>query len=478
MEGCAEFARVILKEEMRAWGRCTDQQLKELEAIVGAENLSTGESALGLASRDESYYVPNIPPQVVVMPGLAQEISAIMKIANPGRIPVTARGAGTSIEGNPVPLFGGIVVDMQRFDKIIEIRPEDFVAVVEAGLGYKDLNKALGQHGLFFPPDPGAGATIGGMIANNASGVRTIKYGATKDYILKMTAVLANGEIIEIGSLASKSSSGYDLARLFVGSEGTLGIVTQASLRLAGIPSHFSAAIATFPALQAAAQSVFQIMRWGFSPAALEVLTADLVQMLNRDRNLGLREEHSLFMEFHGASEVALEQELGPVEELCQGAGALSFQAGLGVDERNELWEARYETYESIKHTHPGADPFVADVAVPISCYPEILEYTAEVIRQYGVAGYPFGHAGDGNLHIVFMGDASDEEGWQKIIMANEAIVSRALELEGTCTGEHGVGIGKQPFMEREHGASLQLMREIKALLDPQGILNPGKILP
>ncbi len=460
------------------WGQCSDKELKELEGIVGGDNLSTGDSALRLASRDESYYTPQIPPQVVVRPRSAEEISAILGIANPRRIPVTARGAGTSIEGNPVPLFGGIVVDMQRFNRIIGIHPEDFVAVVEAGVGYRDLNKTLGRNGLFFPPDPGAGATIGGMIANNASGVRTIKYGATKDYVLKMTVVLAQGEMIEIGSLATKSSSGYDLARLFVGSEGTLGIVTQASLRLAGIPSHFSAGIATFPALQAAAQAVFQIMRWGFSPAALEILTADLVRMLNRDRGLRLREEHSLFMEFHGASEVALEQDLGPVEELCQEAGALSFQSGLGIDERNELWEARYETYESIKHTHPGADPFVADVAVPISRYPEILEYTADVIRDFGVAGYPFGHAGDGNLHIVFMGDASDEEGWEKITKANEAIVSRALELDGTCTGEHGIGIGKQPFMQREHGASLELMRQIKALLDPQGILNPGKILP
>jgi D-lactate dehydrogenase (cytochrome) len=464
------------EEEMMEWGRCTEKELKALEAIVGAENLSTGESTLRLASRDESYYTPRIPLQVVVMPGSAEEISAIMEIANPRGIPVTARAAGTSIEGNPVPLFGGIVVDVQRFDKIIEIRPEDFLAVVEAGVGYKDLNKALGQHGLFFPPDPGASAMIGGMIANNASGVRTIKYGATKDYVLKLTVVLADGQIIEIGSLATKSSSGYDLARLFVGSEGTLGIVTQASLRLAGIPSHFSSAIATFPTLEAAAQAVFQIMRWGFSPAALEILTSELVHMLNRDKGLGLSEEHTLFLEFQGASEIALEEELGPVHELCQEAGALSFEPGLGIDERNKLWEARYEAYESIKHTHPGADPFVADVAVPISRYPEMLQYAARVIDDYGVAGYPFGHAGDGNLHVVFMGDAQDKEEWEKIMKANEAIVSRALDLEGTCTGEHGVGIGKRLFMEREHGKSLELMRQIKKLLDPQGILNPGKI--
>jgi D-lactate dehydrogenase (cytochrome) len=460
------------------WGRCTEKELVELELIVGAENLSTGESAIGLCSRDESYYTPEIPPQVVVMPASAEEISAILKIANARKISVTARGAGTSIEGNPVPLFGGIVVDMQRFDKILEIRPADFVAVVEAGVGYKDLNKALGRHGLFFPPDPGAGAMIGGMIANNASGVRTIRYGATKDYVLKLTVVLADGEIIETGSLATKSSSGYDLNRLFVGSEGTLGIITQATLRLAGLPAHFSAALSTFPTIEAAAEAVFEIMRWGFSPAALEILTTELVTMLNRDSDLGLREEPTLFMEFHSASAVALEEELGPVEDLCRDAGALSFRSGLGAGQRNKLWEARYEVYESIKRTHPGADPFVADVAVPISRYPEIVKYAENVVRDYEVIGYPFGHAGDGNVHLVFMGDAQDKEGWDRIQKANQAIVTRTLELEGTCTGEHGVGIGKRQFMQREHGNSLEVMRQIKTLLDPQGILNPGKIFP
>jgi D-lactate dehydrogenase (cytochrome) len=460
------------------WERCTDEELRQLEEIVGAENLSTGESVIGLCSRDESYYIPEIPPQVVVMTDSAEEISAVLRIANARKISVTARGAGTSIEGNPVPLFGGIVLDMQRFDKILEIRPADFIAVVEAGVGYKDLNKAAGRYGLFFPPDPGAGAMIGGMIANNASGVRTIKYGATKDYVLKLTVVLANGEIIETGSLATKSSSGYDLNRLFVGSEGTLGIITQATLRLAGLPAHFSAALATFTTIEAAAQAVFEIMRWGFSPAALEILTTELVTMLNRDSELGLREEPTLFMEFHGASEVALEEELGPVEELCRDAGALSFQSGLGIGERNKLWEARYEVYESIKRTHPGADPFVADIAVPISRYPEIVKYAEEVVRDYGIIGYPFGHAGDGNVHLVFMGDAQDKEGWDRIQKANKAIVTRALELEGTCTGEHGVGIGKRQFMQQEHGKSLEVMRQIKALLDPQGILNPGKIFP
>lgn len=460
------------------YGRCTDRELRELEAIVGAENLSSGESAINLCSRDESYYTPEAPPEVVVMPDSAAEVSAILKLANAQRIPVTARGAGTSIEGNPVPLYGGIVVDMQRFDEIIEIRPADFVAIVEAGVSYKDLNKSLGQYGLFFPPDPGAAAWLGGMIANNASGVRTIRYGATRDYVLRLTVVLADGEIIETGSLAAKSSSGYDLTRLFVGSEGTLGIFTQATLRLAGLPAHFSAAVATFSSVEAAAQAVFEIMRWGFSPAALEVLPANLVAMLNRDSDLGLREEPTLFMEFHGASEVALQEELGPVEQLCQDAGAISFQSGLGIDERNKLWEARYEAFESIKRTHPGSDPFVADVAVPISSYPEMIEYAEEVIGDYGVIGYPFGHAGDGNVHVVFMGDAQDEKGWENVQKANQAIVTRALQLEGTCTAEHGVGIGKRRFMEEEHGRSLAVMRQIKALLDPQGILNPGKIFP
>ncbi len=460
------------------WGRCTDKELRELEAIVGAENFSTGESVIGLHSEDESYHTTKIPPQAVVMPSSAEEISAILRIASGRRIPVTARGAGTSLEGNPIPLFGGIVVSMQRFDRIVEIRPSDFVAVVEAGVGYKELNTSVGRYGLFFPPDPGAAATIGGMIANNASGVRTVKYGATKDYVLKLTVVLADGEIIETGSLATKSSSGYDLVHLFVGSEGTLGIITQASLRLTGLPAHFSAALATFSTVEGAAQAVFEIMRQGFSPAALELLTTEVVALLNRESQLRLREGPTLFMEFHGASEPALEEELGPVQELCHEAGVVSFQSGLGIAERNTLWQARYETLESIKRSHPGLPLFIADVAVPISRYPEIIEYAVKVVRDCGVVGYVFGHAGDGNLHLQFMGDPQDKEGWGKIEEANQAIVGRALELEGTATGEHGVGIGKRRFMEQEHGKSLELMRQIKALLDPQGILNPGKIFP
>jgi len=340
------------------------------------------------------------------------------------------------------------------------------------------LNRAVGRYGLFFPPDPGAAATIGGMIANNASGVRTVKYGATKDYVLKLTVVLANGEIIETGCLAAKSSSGYGLARLFTGSEGTLGIITQAALRLVGLPAHFSAALATFPTVEGAAQAVFEIMRQGFSPAALELLTTEVVALLNREGRVGLREEPTLFMEFHGSSELALEEELGPVQGLCQEAGALSFQSGLGISERNRLWEARYQTFEAIKRAHPGLAPLVADVAVPISCYPEIIECARELVRDYGVVGYIFGHAGDGNLHLTFMGDPQDKEGWERIEKANQAVVTRGLELEGTATGEHGVGIGKRRFMEQEHGKSLEVMRQIKALLDPQGILNPGKIFP
>jgi D-lactate dehydrogenase (cytochrome) len=460
------------------FGRCTEKELRELESIVGADNLSTGESALKLASRDESYYTPKIPPDVVVWPASTEEVSAILRLANPRRIPVTARGAGTSIEGNPVPTYGGVVVDMQRFDQIVEVRPADFIAVVEPGVGYKDLNKKVGRQGLFFPPDPGAAAMIGGMIANNASGIRTIRYGATRDYVLRLTAVLADGRIIEMGSLAAKSSSGYDLIRLFVGSEGTLGVFTQATVRLAGLPEHFSAAVATFPSVERAAEAVFEIMRWGFSPAALELVTADLAAMLNRDGDLGLREEPTLLMEFHGASEIALEEELAPVERLCKDAGSVSFERGLGLDERNRLWEARHQAYESIKRTHVGADPFVADVAVPISRYPEMVAFTDKTIREQGVLGYPFGHAGDGNLHVVFMGDSQDEDGWGRIQSANQAIVARALDLQGTATGEHGVGIGKRPFMRREHGHSLEVMRQIKGLLDPQGILNPGKIFP
>jgi D-lactate dehydrogenase (cytochrome) len=414
----------------------------------------------------------------VIWPVDRVEVSEILKYANKNLIPVTGWGSGTSLEGNPIPLKAGLVLDFSQMNKILDIKEEDFQTDVEPGVIYQDLNEKLRHKGLFFPPDPGAQATIGGMIANNASGTRTVHYGSTKDYVLRLSVVLANGEIIEMGTRASKTSSGYDLIHLFVGSEGTLGIVVEATLRLVGLPAEFSAAIVTFPSVEAAGKAVYEIIRSGLDPAALELLAPDCINLINQEQNLGLNVSPTLFMEYHGPTKNQLAEVLEIVQEICKGEGCGEFRSGLGRDERDRLFKARHELGEMIIRKHPGCSLMVMDIAVPITAYPEIIGFTREESEKTGIPGYIFSHAGDGNLHLVFMGKTGDKREWGIIDQANQAIVSKALDMGGTSTGEHGVGIGKRKLMDAEHGKSLEWMKRIKSLFDPNGILNPGKIFP
>ncbi len=457
------------------YGKVTDKELEFIRSIVGPERMSIGESILDLHSKDESFHQRR-KPEVVVWPLSSAEISQILKMANEDRIPVTPWGAGTSLEGNPIPVEGGIVLDFQQMNRILELRTEDLQVRVEAGVIYKELNQTLSRHGLFFPPDPGASATIGGMVGNNASGIRTIKYGATKDFILSMVVVLPSGEIIHVGTNAIKTSSGYDLCRLFVGSEGTLGVVTEVTLRLIGLPAEFMAAIAQFNPIREATDTVIQIMRSGLSPAALEFLDAPTVQVVNQFKKLSLEERPTLFIEFHGASAAGLREELEMVKEICGENRSFRFDAGIGREERNRLWEARYGVRESIKVHSPGFYPLVIDTAVPISKYSDMVEWGQRIVEKKGLKGYAFGHAGSGNLHMEILGIPEEKAQWQKVREAEEEIVHFALECGGTATGEHGIGIGKKKFMKKEHGESLTLMKRIKKLLDPNGIMNPGKI--
>jgi D-lactate dehydrogenase (cytochrome) len=457
------------------YGKLTNRELDFIKGIVGSERMSSGESVLDLHAKDESFH-PRRRPDLVVWPLNAGEISQIIKMANKSRIPVTPWGAGTSIEGNPNPVEGGIVLDLQQMNHILQLKAEDLQVRVEAGVIYKELNQYLSRYGLFFPPDPGAAATIGGMVGNNASGIRTIKYGSTKDFVLNMVVVLPSGEIIRTGTNAVKSSSGYDLCRLFVGSEGTLGVVAQVTLRLIGIPPEFMAAVVQFNTVREATDTVFQIMRSGLSPAALELLDSHTIQVVNRFKKLSLEERPTLFMEFNGTSASGLKEELEVVKEICTDNGSLQFDSGIGREERNRLWEARYDVRESIKSDNPGFSALVIDTAVPISKYPDMVEWGQKVVAEKGLKGYAFGHAGSGNLHMEILGIFEEDGEWQKIVEAGEEIVNFALEYGGTATGEHGVGIGKKKFMKREHGESLKLMIQIKDLLDPNGIMNPGKI--
>jgi D-lactate dehydrogenase (cytochrome) len=361
-------------------------------------------------------------------------------------------------------------------NKILEIRPQDLQVDVQPGVLRKELNRKTGRYGLFFPPDPGADATIGGMIANNASGVQTIKYGATRDYIMQLTVVLPDGRVISTGCKAHKSSSGYDLTRLFVGSEGTLGVVTEATLKLTGIPSHYLAATMTFNDLASASNAVAVLMGSGLEPAALELLPPVLISLMNRENNLNMPEVPSLFCEFHGVSQTALQEKADLTRELCDECGATGFKFGIEEKDRRELWRARHEAWETIHRAHPKKDTLIVDVAVPISRYPEMIAISQSLVDEHHVAGYVFGHAGDGNLHVVLAGDRDDAKEWSMLEKINRMIVEKAIEMGGTCTGEHGIGIGKRKFMELEHGESYELMRSIKELIDPKGLMNPGKI--
>jgi D-lactate dehydrogenase (cytochrome) len=445
--------------------------------MVAPDRLSTGESVLNLHAKDQSRHEPS-PPEAVIWPIDRSEVSQILHYANDHLIPVTGWGSGSSLEGNPIPVRRGIVLDFSRMNRIVQIREEDFQADVEPGVIYQDLNEQLRHKGLFFPPDPGARATIGGMIANNAGGTRAVRYGSTKDHVLRLSIVMADGEIVDMGTRAAKTSSGYDLTHLFIGSEGTLGMVAGATVKLVGLPPEFSAAIVTFPSVETAGKAVFEIIRSGLDPAALELLGPECIDLMNQEQNLGLTVSPTLFMEYHGPTQDALTHTLEMAQEICKGHGCKDFRPGLGRGERDRLFKARHELAEMIVRHHPGYAPITFDVAVPITAYPEIIALAGDEKEKSGLPAYVFSHAGDGNLHLKFLGKKGDERDWRIIEQANQRMVLKALALGGTATGEHGVGMGKKHFMEKEHGRSLVWMRRVKDLFDPNGILNPDKIFP
>jgi D-lactate dehydrogenase (cytochrome) len=452
--------------------------LDDLKRLLGAERVSTGNSDRELHSRDQSAHAANLP-DVVVWPDSTDQVSWLAAYAYEHRIPLTGWGMGSSLEGNPIPVCGGIVVDFSRMNRILEIYAEDFQVRVQPGMLYKDMNQVLAKHGLFFAPDPGANASIGGMVANNAAGTRTVKYGATRDNVLALEVVLASGEVLHTGSRSVKQSAGYDLTHLFVGSEGTLGLITEATLRLVPVPEHVCAAVASFPSTQAAARAVFEIMGANLGPAALELVDTAAVEAINSAEHLGLVEAPNLFLEFHGASEASLTDVLSMVQTICNEMGCQTYQEGLGREARTHLWKARHRLAEILIRSHPGLAYVITDVAVPISQYPALVS-EAQQRRQNlsSMDTYIMGHAGDGNMHVMLFFDDAPEQ-HALVESFTDQLVDCAIGLGGTCTGEHGIGIGKRKYMQPEHGqAAVQMMRQIKGLLDPRCILNPGKILP
>jgi D-lactate dehydrogenase (cytochrome) len=445
-----------------------------LERIGGRERVTVNETILEQHSKGIAYHEPR-KPDVVVFPKTAAEVSAVLSYANERRIPVTPFGAGSSLEGHIIPVQGGISLDLTLMNDIIDIRPDDFLAVVEPGVTRMQLNQALKKYGLFFPVDPGADATIGGMAATNASGTNSVKYGVMRDQVLGLEVVLADGKIIHTGGMAVKSSAGYDLTGLFVGSEGTLGVFTKIIVRLQGIPEATNAIKVSFPTLAEAAQAAASILKAGVSPGKIELVDEQTIQAVNQYKQTDYPAAPTLFIELSGSA-ASVKDGTALVKELCDAENAVSFEMEEDSVARAKLWEARHHAAFAIQAAYPGKAMLSTDVCVPISKLPAAIAETRKLVDEYGMTAAIFGHVGDGNYHTVLAFDPNDAEEVKRIEEVNVRIVRYALSHGGTCTGEHGIGIGKRQFLYEEHRDSVPLMKGIKQLFDPNGIMNPGKI--
>lgn len=449
--------------------------LEKLSNILPEDRVTTNQVVLENHSKDESYHQPHLP-DVVVFPKSAEEVSAVMKIANEEEIPVVPFGLGTSLEGAAIPYTGGISLDFSQMNKILEIIPEDFLVKVQPGVTRIQLNEELKKHGLFFSVDPGADATLGGMAATNASGTTAVRYGVMRDQVRDLEVVLADGTIMNTGSLAAKSSSGYNLNGLFVGSEGTLGCFTELTLRVYGIPEETVAARASFKTIDEAVQGVVAIRSAGIQIARIELLCEESMRRINAFSETNYLEQPALFMEFHG-NQAGLEQDIQFAEEILADFGCEGFQFEKDTQSRNKLWEARHNHAYSFMHSNPGKKAMVTDVCMPVSHLTGAINYASERLEKLGIVGGIVGHVGDGNYHTILMIDLNNPEEIALGNQFNKDIVEYALARGGSCTGEHGVGVGKMKYQEMEHGNSLEIMKTIKRSLDPKNILNPGKVI-
>lgn len=447
--------------------------LRRLRNLFPDSQLSTHPDQLQVASRDESS-LPGVLPEAIVWAADSGQISELVRLCAEAAVPVTTRGAGSALEGSTIPCEGGIVLDLSRMTGILNLWPEDLQAEVEPGLVYDHLNDRLKREGLFFPPSPGGSgdlATIGGMVATNASGIYSVKYGGTRNYVLQLEIVTGDGRVMKVGNRALKRSSGYNLVDLICGSEGTLGIVTRITLRLAGIPEGRKQAAFVFGDDIAAARAVSEMIRYGLDLAAIEFLDRAVIKALNQFKEYGLNEAPTLFLEFHGP-DATIQGNYDLADEVCSESGA----EPLTLAEGQNPWEIRHWATEAVKHREPGKAIIRNDVAFPISRLPEMVEYSHELGRKYGLTTHTFGHVGMGLLHALILADQSDSEEWDRGNLMSDQIIEKALSFAGTISGEHGIGLGHKSLFAREHGQSVELMRAIKQQFDPLGILNPGKI--
>jgi D-lactate dehydrogenase (cytochrome) len=438
---------------------------------------STAEAVRLHHGKDESSFAPQ-PPDAVVFAQSTAEVSQVARLCHAHGVPLIAYGTGTSLEGQLLAVRGGVCIDLSGMNAVVAVRPEDLDATVQAGVTRKQLNAQLRDTGLFFPIDPGADASLGGMAATRASGTNAVRYGTMRENVLGMTVVLADGRVVETGSRARKSSAGYDLTRLFVGSEGTLGIVTELTLRLYPIPEAISSAVCAFPSIGDAVQAVIETIQLGVPVARIELLDAMAITAINRHSKIGLREAPTLFFEFHG-SPAGVEEQAQAVQELAANHGGMDFDWATRPEDRTRLWQARHDAYYACLGLKPGARSLTTDVCVPISQLAACIAETVGDIAASGLVAPLVGHVGDGNFHLLLLLDPDDKAEAERARAFSNRLVERAIRMDGTCTGEHGVGIGKRKYLAAEHGDdALAVMRAIKRALDPQNILNPGKLLP
>jgi D-lactate dehydrogenase (cytochrome) len=472
MQAVAHFA--ALREHARRERVLPASLLEALRGLLG-DRLATTQQVREHHGTDISSY-PTTPPDAVVFPQTTDEVIAIVNACARHRIPMIPFGVGTSVEGHVLATQGGVCLDLSRMNRILEVNASDLDVRVEAGVTRKQLNAYLHDTGLFFPIDPGADATLGGMASTRASGTNAVRYGTMRENVLGATVVLADGRVIATGGRARKSAAGYDLTRLFVGAEGTLGIITELTLRLHAIPEGLSAAVCAFPSVTAAVDSVIEAVQCGIPIARVELLDALTVSAVNRYSKLNLPESPTLWYEFHGTPR-GVEEQATQMQQIAHEHGGLNFEWSTRPEDRSRLWQARHDAYFACLQLRKGSRMIATDVCVPISRLADCIAQTQADIARSTMPIPLFGHVGDGNFHLMILVDPDSEADLQEAWDLNTRLVRRALAMDGTCTGEHGIGLGKREFLVEEFGAGVDVMRELKATLDPDNLFNPGKVV-
>jgi D-lactate dehydrogenase (cytochrome) len=452
-----------------------EQALAELATLLGPR-LSRTQAERDLHGQSETWFAPT-PPDAVAWPETTAEVSAIVRICAAHQMPLVAWGTGTSLEGHALAAQGGLCLNTSRMNAVLDVLAEDRLAVVQPGVTREALNHDLRATGLFFPVDPGANASLGGMAATRASGTTTVRYGSMRDNVAALEVVLADGRIVRTGSRAAKSASGYDLTALMIGSEGTLGIITELTLRLHGQPEAVSSAVCAFDTLEAAVETVQLTIQMGIPMARIEFVDEAVARVFNAANDAHMPEKPHLLIEFHG-SEAGVAEDSRRFGEVVAEMGGADFQWATSTEDRNRLWKMRHAAYTSCLAARPGCMGLVTDICVPISRLAEAVAQTRADIAAEGLTGPILGHVGDGNFHAILLLDRNDPDQFKRAKRVAGKMAERALAMGGTITGEHGIGLGKRGLMAAEHGQGWQVMGAIKAALDPQGILNPGKLVP